>query len=237
MDKTSNSIISRNLFQIGGVSAIAQFVTILLMLAVTAILGGKPTSAEVYFTAYQASPGLVFLRGDFLVMVLIVLYLGTVPALYLALYHQSPVWVGFAAIFSLITTIGAIYTETSFSLLHLGERYTTAASEAERAAITAAWEAVMASDLWNSTAAYLGGIFLQGSGVVFSLVMLRSRDFSKVTATSGLLGNAFDLIQHVLHPFAPSISAPIQMFMGIFYFVWFPMLARDFFRLSKGERI
>jgi hypothetical protein len=64
-----------------------------------------------------------------------------------------------------------------------------------------------------------------------------SRDFSKVTAISGLLGNALDLVQHLLHPFAPSISAPIQMFIGIFYFVWFPMLARDFFRLAKGSNI
>jgi hypothetical protein len=23
--------------------------------------------------------------------------------------------------------------------------------------------------------------------------------------------------------------------MGIFYFVWFPMLARDFFKLAKGS--
>jgi hypothetical protein len=65
--------------------------------------------------------------------------------------------------------------------------------------------------------------------------MLKSQDFSKVTAISGLLGNALDLIQHLLHPFAPSIAAPIQMFMGIFYLVWFPMLARDFFRLAKGQ--
>jgi hypothetical protein len=65
--------------------------------------------------------------------------------------------------------------------------------------------------------------------------MLRSQDFSKVTAISGLLGNALDLVQHLLHPFAPSIAAPIQMFMGIFYFVWFPMLARDFFKLAKGS--
>jgi hypothetical protein len=35
-----------------------------------------------------------------------------------------------------------------------------------------------------------------------------SRDFSKVTAISGLLGNALDLVQHLLHPCAPSISGP-----------------------------
>jgi hypothetical protein len=63
--------------------------------------------------------------------------------------------------------------------------------------------------------------------------MLKSKDFSKVTAVAGLLGNALDLTQHLLHPFAPSISAPIQMAMGPFYLVWFPMLARDLFRLGR----
>jgi hypothetical protein len=63
--------------------------------------------------------------------------------------------------------------------------------------------------------------------------MLRSRDFSRVTAVAGLLGNALDLAQHVLHPFAPSLSAAIMMLMGPFYLVWFPMLARDLFRLAR----
>jgi len=44
-----------------------------------------------------------FLQGDFLVMLMIALYLGTVPALYLALHSLSPLGAGFAALFSLIT--------------------------------------------------------------------------------------------------------------------------------------
>jgi hypothetical protein len=76
---------------------------------------------------------------------------------------------------------------------------------------------------------------MQGGGVIISLVMLRSRDFSKVTALAGLLGNALDLTQHLLHPFAPSISAPIMLLMGPFYLVWFPMLARDLWRLAHKD--
>jgi len=49
----------------------------------------------------------------------------------------------------------------------------------------------------------------------------------------GLFGNGFDLIQHIPHPFALSISASTSMFMGVFSFVWFPMLARDFWRLRR----
>jgi hypothetical protein len=97
-----------------------------------------------------------------------------------------------------------------------------------------AGEAVLASGMWNSSAAYISGILLQGAGVIISLVMLRSKDFHKVTAYAGLLGNGLDLIQHVLHPFAPSISETIQMVMGLFYIIWYPMLAWDFFKLARN---
>ncbi len=40
---------------------------------------------------------------------------------------------------------------------------------------------------WHTIYVKLGG------GVIISLVMLRSRDFSKVTAIAGLLGNTLDL--------------------------------------------
>jgi hypothetical protein len=81
----------------------------------------------------------------------------------------------------------------------------------------------------------MSGILLQGSGVMISIIMLRSRDFHKVTAYSGLLGNSLDLIQHIIHPFAPEASAILQQVMGFGYFVWFPMLAWDFLRLSKAQ--
>jgi hypothetical protein len=65
--------------------------------------------------------------------------------------------------------------------------------------------------------------------------MLRSKDFSKITAYAGLLGNGFDLIQHIIHPFTPSLSEAIMLFMGLFYFIWFPMLGRDLLQLSKAQ--
>ena len=230
---TSNK---KNLYIIGGAAAILQLVTILTYSVLLGILGPKPTSAAEYFTVYQNSPLEAFLRGDFMLLVLIGLYLGTFPALYIALRRLNPVYSALALLFTLMAVAGTFATESSFSLLHLGEQYMNADSDAVRTQLQAAGEAVIASDMWNSSAAYMGGILLQGSGVMVSVIMLRSKDFSKITAYSGLLGNGFDLIQHVIHPFAPAISAGIAMFMGLFYFVWFPMLGRDFLRLAKGSQ-
>jgi hypothetical protein len=39
----------------------------------------------------------------------------------------------------------------------------------------------------------------------------------------------------VLHPFLPGVSAVIKMVMGLFYFVWYPLLGWDLLRLGRRE--
>jgi hypothetical protein len=224
----------KNLYPIGGIAALIQLAAILTYTVVMAVLGTKPASAEEYFVIHQSNPLAAVLRGDFLLLFLIGGYFGTFPALYLSLRKISPAAAMFATLFTFVAVTVCFATESTFALSHLAEQYVVAVTDDQRAQLLAAGEAVIASDMWNSSGAYVSGILMQGGGIIISLVMLRSRDFSKVTAVAGLLGNALDLTQHLLHPFAPSISAPIQMLMGPFYLVWFPMLARDFFRLAES---
>jgi hypothetical protein len=223
----------KRLYTIGGVAALLQLVTIVALGVVMVALGPKPTTAEEYFTIQQSSRLAGVLRGDLLTMILLGLYLGTFPALYVALRRVNPVYTALAALFTFMVVTLAFAGESTFSLLHLGDQYAAATSETQRALLLAAGEAVIASDMWHTTGAYMSGILLQGAGVIISLIMLRSQDFSKVTAYAGLLGNGFDLVQHVLHPFAPSISSVIMGFMGLFYLVWFPTLGRDLLRLGR----
>jgi hypothetical protein len=224
----------KSLYTIGGIAAILQLIAILSFSVVMGVLGPKPTSAEEYFAIYQNDRLQAFLRGDIFLLFLIGLYLGTFPALYVALRRLSPIYTALAALFTVIAVTGTFATESTFSLFQLGGKF-AAATDIQRAQLISAGEAIMASDMWNSTAAYMGGILLQGSGMMMSVIMFRSKDFSKVTAYSGLLGNGFDFVQHVLHIFLPSVSNAIAMFMGVFYFVWFPMLAWDFFKLARSN--
>ena len=221
------------LYTIGAVAALVQLAAVLAYAVALATLGPKPASVEEFFAVQQSSRLSSVLRGDFLLLVLIAGYLGTFPALYVALRRVSPVASMFATLLTLIAVTICFASESTFALLYLGDQYATAPTEMLRAQFLAVGEAVIAADMWHSSGAYVLGILLQGGGVIISLVMLRSRDFSKVTAIAGLLGNALDLTQHLLHPFAPSVSATIQMLMGPFYLVWFPMLACDLFRLAR----
>ncbi len=222
----------KKLYSIGGIAALIQLASILTYTVVVAVLGAPPASVEEYFAAFQNAPVATLFRGDFLLLFLVGGYFGTFPALFLSLRKVSLLAAMFATLFTFVAVTVCFATESTFALRHLAGQYAVTA-EVQRVQLLAAGEAVIASDMWNSSGAYVSGILMQGGGIIISLVMLKSRDFSKVTAIAGLLGNALDLTQHLLHPFAPSISAPIQMLMGPFYLVWFPMLARDFFHLAK----
>ena len=53
------------------------------------------------------------LRGDFLLLVLIGMYLGTFPALYITLRELSPVYVALATLFTFITVTLAFAGEST----------------------------------------------------------------------------------------------------------------------------
>lgn len=224
----------RGLYITGAVAALLQLATTLVVIAVVATLGMRPTSAEEYFTLLQADRLAAILRDDFTSLALIGLYLGTFPAIYVALRPMSPAGAGLATLFTFIGVTLGFATHSGFALLHLGDQYAAASTAAQRSQLLAAGEAVLANNMWNSSGGYLAGLLLQGSGVLVSLLMLRGGGFSKVTAIAGLLGNGFDLAQHILHPFAPGLSATLIQLAGPFYLVWFPMLARDLWRRREA---
>ena len=222
------------LYKTSATSALLQLAVVLVYFAVIATLGGKPDTIEEYFVIMQTDRLVGFLRGDIFNLMIVALYLGLFPGFYLALRHMAPIGATFSSLLILIAVILCLASNSDFSMLHLSNQYALAMTNAQRSQIIAAGEAILAANMWNSTGAYISGLFLQGSGVFISVIMLRSKGFSKVTAIAGMLGNGIDLLQHVLHPFQPTISAVVLRAAGPFYLVWFPMLARDFLRLAKS---
>ncbi|MBN2115805.1 MAG: DUF4386 family protein [Anaerolineales bacterium] len=225
------------LYKISAIAALLQLAIMIVYFFVVAALGGKPASLEEYFALFQNSPLEAFLRGDLFSLLIVAFYLGLVPGMFLALRNVDPVGAGFAGLLTLIAVALCFGTNSDFSMFHLSKEYAGAATEAQRSQILAAGEAIVASDMWNSSGAYMSGLFLQGAGMLLSIIMLRNSEFSKITAIAGLIGNGLDLTQHLLHPFLPSMAEVILRSAGPFYLIWFPMLVRDFLRLYKsGDR-
>lgn len=224
----------KTLYLIGAVSSVLQLAVIVIYMMAVAILGSRITGAEEFFLVQQSSTWLVFFRVDFMLLILVGLYLGNFPSLLVSLWRTNPAAILFAFMFTIIAVVLSFSNEATFALFHLGKQYAAAGSDMIQAQIIASGEGILANGWWHSTGSYMAGILLQGSGIMVSAVMLRSNDFSKITGIAGLIGNGFDLSQHLIHPFMPEIARYLSFAMAA-YLLWFPMLARDLFALAGNQ--
>lgn len=227
----------RGISKIAGAAAWLQLAIIISLIIITMVLGPKPDSVEEYYTLFQQNPLAGLLQDDLASLILIALYLPVFFGLYRVLRPVNDAFAGLAVVLTFVAVTTTFAVHSGFSLLHLSDQYAAAANEALRTQLLAAGEAVIASNMWNSSGAYMTGILLQGSGVLISAIMLKSEDFGKLTAYAGILANGFDLAQHIIHPFVPAVSETLLMMAGPFYLLWFFMLGRVLLRLAKGTRL
>jgi hypothetical protein len=120
-------------------------------------------------------------------------------------------------------------TPSAFSLVPLSDKYATATMASQKAQYLATGEALMASDMWHSGGAIIGGFLM------LIAVMLKSENFSRATAIVGILTYGFDLVHKSVSIFAPQVGILFMMVAGPLYLVWFPLLGRDLFRLARGS--
>ncbi|MEW5868557.1 MAG: hypothetical protein AB1894_04725 [Chloroflexota bacterium] len=223
----------QGLYKIGAVIAVIllvySLVTMLLMVAV----GGQPGTVQEIFAMLQGNRLVGLLRLDLLTMLVMPLYYLLLLALYMALKKAQALYASIAAVLGFAGLTLFLASPSVFSWLALSDRHLTAASEAQKALVLAAGEAILAADIWHGTGAFLGGVLLQVATTLLSLAMLRSSAFGKSTAIAGIVTHGLDLA-HVLVGVLFSTGGVILMAIaGPLYLLWFPLLARDFWRLSK----
>jgi hypothetical protein len=122
---------------------------------------------------------------------------------------------------------------SALSFLTLSDRFAAATGEGQRAQFLAAGEAVLASDMWHGSRALVSGLLMQAGTLLFSALMLRSSAFGRLTAWTGVITHGLDLAHILVSPFVPMGGVVLMAVAGPLYLVWFPLLARDFFRLAR----
>lgn len=224
------------LTQLGGIVAWIQLACVLVTFVVMTIVGGEPTTAAEYYEALNGGvAGL--LRLDFTTLILLALFPFVAIGIYAAFRHSRQAYAMLAMIMILVGTLLGLANHSAFSMMHLSDLYAATTTPAEQAQLLAAGEAVIASDMWNTSAGFLAGIFMQGGFVFISIVMLRSPGFSKWTAYTGILANGFDLLHVFVALFAPGLAFTLLAIGGVFYLIWFPLLGRDLIRLGKATSL
>lgn len=222
-------------YKVSGWAAIVQLAIILVYSVITGVVGAKPESAEAFFRMAEESLLSTILVSDLFLLPMLALYFITFLALWKLLKDIAEPWVLLSVLLSYIAVILTIASNTDFALIHLALEYLYQATAESKQLILASAKALIANNMWNSTAGFFSGIFLQGSGVLISFIMLKSNKFRKLTGYAGIWGNGFDLIQHLLHYLMPAFASVLLMISGIGYFIWYLFLGLDLLKISKAE--
>ncbi|HVO81273.1 MAG TPA: hypothetical protein VMT28_11105 [Terriglobales bacterium] len=216
----------------GGIAAFVFLVYSLATMLQITVLGGPPSSAAEAFQVLQQNKAVGLLRLDFPTVLVLPFYYVLFFGLFAALKDTDRTHAAIATAVVFIGLTLVLAMPTALPLMALSDRYAAAASVAMKAHYLAAGEAVLATDIWHGTGAYLGGIFVQTGAVWISVVMLRGV-FSKVTACIGIIIHGLDLVHIILVPFLPNTAALFMVIGGLGYPVWLWLVGR---RLLKAGR-
>jgi hypothetical protein len=180
------------LFRIAGVAALAV-VALIPVQAALYILWPPPATVLDYFSIFQGNALLGLLDLDLLLIVDQLLIMAVLLALYVALRQtdESLMLIGTGAGL-LGATLFLISREATFSMYVLSEQYAAAGSAAERAALVAAGQTLLA--MYNGTSFSLG-YFLSGLAMLLvSTVMLRGARFGRVAGLAGVAAGVTGLV-------------------------------------------
>lgn len=224
----------RKLLALGGYGAWGLLAYSLATLVVLIVIGGQPETAQAGFTLLAENRVLGLLRLDALTILVMPLYYLVFLGLCTALRGTDDALALLAAALAFAGVTLILATPSAFSFLTLSDRFAAATDEAQKTLLLAAGEAILASDLWHGSGALMGGLLLQTAALLASVVMLRSRAFSRLTAWIGVVTHGLDLLHLLVGFFLPAGGVVLLMVAGPLYLVWFPLLARDFRRLAVG---
>lgn len=179
---------------------------------------------------FQKSPVLGLLSLDLLLIVINILLIPIYLALYAALYQYKKSAMTVALVIGLVgTTLFFASREATFGMLSLSNQYAAAGSDAERAVLLAAGQALLV--IYNGTAFDLSYIFGGVIILVFSVVMLQTSVFSKATAYIGIAMGILML--------APPTIGMIGMILSLLSLIptliWLVPIARRLFQLGRAS--
>jgi hypothetical protein len=238
MNETYNSNQSdRTIFLIGGVACMIFVAYSVATFLILYLLGSPPETIEQYFAMIAENKLKGLLRLDLLTVLIMPLYYLIFYGLFVALKKTNH---GLSAISAIMTVIGVtlfIAMPSVLSYIHLSDRFAAAVTEAEKNQLLAAGEAVWASDIWHGTGSLVGGLLLQSGALLFSVVMLKSNVFSKLTAITGIVMYGLDLIHIIFLLFIPVVGNLIMYVAGTLYLLWFPLVGIRFFKMAKAQML
>jgi hypothetical protein len=217
------------LFKMGGVSALMMVGIIIVQMIV--FMSAPPPyegGAADWFALFQNNKIIGLIDFELLMIVYVFLSLPITLALYVLLRRVSPSFTAIYVVLSLIGIMSFIVARPAFEMLALSNGYTSAATDAEGAVYLSAGETLLA--VFHGTAFQVSYVLGSLSGLIISLVMLKTNVFSKTTAYLRIASSVFDFGLYV-----PVVGMYISIFSVLFLLIWDVLVARRLFQLGRNE--
>lgn len=231
----------RSLYLVGAVAALLTVLNGIAEIAITFFPGGgmtsTPVSAADWFTLFQSSRFLGLRNLGLLNIFFTILSIPVFYALYAVHRRSLPAFAGLALIVAFIGATVFLSTNRAFPMLALSARYAAAATEAQRSALAAAGEAMLAVGESHTAGTFLAFVLSSAAGVGISIVMLRGKLFGKAGSIIGIIGFSLLLIFEVASDFAPGFTASFifALIGGPLSLAWDLLVALGLLRLGMAK--
>ena len=241
MSPTANQETEWNkIYLSGGAAAVGAVLIGILEMLITFLPGGNVPHETVldWFRLFQENWFMGLRNLGLLNILLNILAIFTYFALYAA--HRRDAQRPYAALAMIISFIGIgvfFATNRAFPMHHLSMQYAAATTDAQRAALEAAGLSMLSVGQSHTPGTFLGFFLVEIAGISISIVMLRSKIFSKTTAFLGMLGFGSLLIFEIFSSFISGLSSAAMVFAvvsGLFTMAWYILTARRLFELARG---
>ncbi len=228
----------QSLYKIGGVAALVAAVLILGEVVVLAIYP-QPNTISDWFMVFQSNSIVGLLDFWGLEVPMYLMFIMMFLTLYMALRKTNQSLMVIALTFALLGIGVFLATNNPFSMLSLSNQYATATTDAERATVLAAGQALLSNTSQRAVGGFNMGLFLvSAAGLMVSLVMLQSDSFSRTTAFVGILAHGLSLADYLRQ--ALTSSAIVALFVilpnALFLVIWYVLVGRRLYQLRRPER-
>ncbi|MCL4393370.1 MAG: hypothetical protein M1482_00875 [Chloroflexi bacterium] len=231
----------KSIYRLGGAAALATVLVGLAEIFITFLPGGaRVASSNVtvvdWFTAFQNN-GFMGLRNlGLLNIILTALAIPLFVALYGAHRRVNAPYAALALIVSVMSVAVFYATNRAFSMLALSNAYAAATTEAQRAALIAAGQAMLAVGESHTPGTFLAFFLSEAAGIIMGAVMLQGRIFGRATAWAGILAFTFLMGFEVCSSFVPALfdaALILALCGGVLSMAWDILAARTLFELAR----
>jgi len=230
-EETSHSLRRLYLFS-GGICFLFLLYSLSTML-IMLLIGTPPKTIEECFAMLKENRFFGFLRLDILTVFIMPFYYILFYAIKRSVIKPDRELSNISTLLVFIGLTLFLATPSVFSFVKLSDMYHLTDDIAEKERLLAAGNAIYASDMWHGTGALVGGLLQQCGAVLVSIVMMKSKVFTKTLSVIGIITHGLDFLHILMGFFSPVIGAMILAIGGTLYLIWFPMLGIQLIGLSK----